>query len=87
LENKVEIDPVKVARVCNWPTPENQTNVQAFTGFINFYCHFIQDFSTISRPLFHLTHSNKAWNWDAKEQEAFKCLKMIVTAALVLVLP
>jgi len=22
-ENKVEIDPVKVARVCDWPIPEN----------------------------------------------------------------
>ena len=22
-ENKVEMDPVKVARVCKWPTPEN----------------------------------------------------------------
>jgi len=28
LENKVEIDPVKVARVCDWPTLENWTDVQ-----------------------------------------------------------
>jgi len=26
-ENKVEMDPVKVARVCDWPTPENRTDV------------------------------------------------------------
>jgi len=26
-ENKVAIDPVKVARVCEWPIPENQTDV------------------------------------------------------------
>jgi len=59
-ENKVEIDPVKVAGVCDWSTPENQTNVQAFIGFVNFYHCFIQDFSTIARPLFDLTHSDKA---------------------------
>jgi len=59
--------------------------VQAFIDFFNFYHHFIQDFSTIARPLFDLTHSNKAWNWDAKEWETFKCLKMAVTTAPVLV--
>jgi len=61
--------------------------MQAFIGFVNFYCHFIQDFLTIARPLFDLTHSNKAWNWDTKEQEAFKHLKTVVTTALVLVSP
>ena len=47
-ENKVAMDPVKVARVHEWSIPENQTNIQAFIGFINFYCCFIQDFSTIA---------------------------------------
>jgi len=37
LENKVEMDPVKVARVYEWPTSENQTDMQAFIGFVNFY--------------------------------------------------
>jgi len=27
LENKVEMDPMKVAGVRDWPTPENQTDV------------------------------------------------------------
>ena len=84
-ENKVAIDSVKVAGVCNWSTPENRTDVQAFIGFINFYHHFIWDFSTIARPLFDLTHSNWAWNWNAKEWKAFECLKMAMTTALVLV--
>ena len=87
MENKVTIDFVKVARVCKWPTPENRTDIQAFIGFVNFYRRFIQDFSTIARPLFNLTHFNKAWNWDTKEQEAFKCLKMVVTTAPVLISP
>ena len=37
-----------------WPNEvcdtENQTDVQAFIGFVNFYHHFIWDFSTIARP-------------------------------------
>jgi len=40
-ENKVAIDPVKVAGVHDWPTPENRTDVQAFIGFVNFYHRFI----------------------------------------------
>jgi len=51
-ENEVAMDLVKVAGVRDWPTPENRTDVQACIGFVNFYCRFIWDFSTIARPLF-----------------------------------
>jgi len=86
-ENKIAMDPVKVTGVCKWPVPENRTDVQAFIGFVNFYHCFIQDFSTIARPLFDLTHSNQAWNWGTKEQEAFKHLKMAVTTTPILASP
>jgi len=42
-ENKVSIDPVKVIRVCKWPTLKNKTDIQALE-FVNFYRRFIQDF-------------------------------------------
>jgi len=87
LENKVAMDPVKVARVREWPIPENWTDVQAFIGFINFYHRFIQDFSTIARPLFDLTRSDQAWNWGTKEQKAFEYLKMAVTTTPILTSP
>jgi len=86
-ENKVAMDPVKVARVHEWPTPESRTDAQAFVGFVNFYCRFIQDFSTIARPFFDLTRSDHAWNWGTKKQEAFECLKMAVTTAPILASP
>jgi len=47
-ENKVAMDSVKVARVREWPVPENRTDVQAFIDFVNFYRRFIQDFLTIA---------------------------------------
>jgi len=87
LENKVAMNSVKVAGVREWPIPENRTDVQAFIGFVNFYRRFIQDFSTITRPLFDLTRSDQAWNWGTKEREAFECLKMAVTTAPILVSP
>jgi len=59
-ENKVAMDPVKIAGVHEWSVPENRTDVQAFIGFANFYRRFIQDFSTIARPFFDLTRSDQA---------------------------
>jgi hypothetical protein len=35
--NKVEMDPVKIAGVVDWPTPSNKKEVQSFVGFVNFY--------------------------------------------------
>jgi hypothetical protein len=33
----VEMDPVKVAGVTDWPEPWNLKETQSFLGFINFY--------------------------------------------------
>jgi hypothetical protein len=35
--NKVEMDPVKIARVVDWLTPSNKKEVQFFVSFVNFY--------------------------------------------------
>jgi hypothetical protein len=35
--NKVEMDPVKIARVADWPMPSNKKEVQSFVSFVNFY--------------------------------------------------
>ena len=49
------MDPVKVAGVCDWPTPKNTREVHSFHGFCNFYCPFIKAFSQIALPLNTLT--------------------------------
>jgi len=85
--NHVEMDPVKVAGVAAWPTPENKKDVQQFVGFTNFYRRFIRDFSDIARPLFDLTAKGKLWVWTEKEAAAFQALKDAVTSDPVLILP
>jgi len=86
-ENEVSMDPVKVAGVREWPTPENKTDIQAFLGFVNFYQRFIRDFSAKARPLFDLMRSEQVWTWSGKEQTAFEDLKTAVTTAPVLMSP
>jgi len=67
-ENKVEMDFVKVARVYDWPTLENQTNVQAFIGFINFY-HWWGSKGLITK---------QRWKWDQRG----KISKLLYNCAL-----
>ena len=40
-ENKVSMDPIKAAGVQEWPILENQTDIEAFLGSVNFYWQFI----------------------------------------------
>jgi len=59
-EGHMEMDPVKVAGVRDWPTPRNVTEVQSFVGFVNFYRCFVQDFSHVAKPLHQLTKKAKS---------------------------
>ena len=88
-QGHVAMDPVKVAGVCNWPVPWNVTEVKSFLGFINFYHHFVDDFSHIAKPLNLLTKIGSQWSWESNgpEQAAFDELKCLITSTPILVLP
>lgn len=73
--NKVEMDPVKVKAIEEWPTPRNVKEIQQFRGFANFYRRFIEGFSKITRPLDRLTRKDVPWEWGTEEQKAFDTLK------------
>ena len=61
LEEQVEMDPVKIARVRDWPTLKNVTEVQSFVGFVNFYRRFIPEFSHVASPLHCLAKKAEPW--------------------------
>jgi len=85
--NCVEMDPVKIAGVTEWPVPTSKKEVQSFVGFTNFYRRFIFNFSHHVRPLFDLTKKDVRFTWGNCEQDAFDWLKELVTLAPVLALP
>ena len=60
-EGCIEMDPIKIAGVRDWPTPKNVTEVQSFVGFVNFYRRFIPDFSHVAGPLHRLTKKEELW--------------------------
>src|SRR6202522_4326685 len=86
-QNSVMMDPAKVARVSEWPTPTTKKEVQSFLGFVNFYRRFIEDFSHVARPLFNLTKNDSDFRWSSDKQSAFDTLKGNVTSAPILALP
>ena len=85
--NHVEMDPVKVAGVAEWPTPKSRKEVQSFLGFTNFYRRFILNFSDDARPLFDLSKKDVTFRWGISEEEAFTKLKKSITSAPTLTLP
>jgi Reverse transcriptase (RNA-dependent DNA polymerase) len=74
-QGKVEMDPVKVAGVMDWPVPKNRKEVQAFLGFAKFYRRFVKGFLHHARPLFKLMKKDSKWSWGECEQQAFDGLK------------
>jgi hypothetical protein len=85
--NKVEMDPVKIAGVADWPTPSNKKEVQSFVSFVNFYRRFIPGFSHHVCALFDLTMKDIRFIWGLPQEDSFMKLKELVTLAPVLVLP
>lgn len=53
---------------------ENKKGVQKFLGFINFYRHFVKNFSKIAGPLHELTGNNE-WKWTIEQEVTFETLK------------
>src|ERR1700761_2377603 len=84
---RIEMDPVKVEGVANWPIPPNMKEVQSFLGFTNFYRQFIQDFADVARPLHDLTKKDIPWEWNTEHQAAFDNLKKAITSSPVLIFP
>jgi hypothetical protein len=80
--NKVEMDPVKIAGVADWPTPSNKKEVQSFVGFVNFYRCFIPGFSHHTRALFDLTMKDVRFIWGLPQEDSFMKLKELVTSPL-----
>jgi hypothetical protein len=83
-EGRVQMDPVKVKGIRNWPTPTTVKEVRSFLGFGNFYKGFISHYSEMARPLYDLTKKNQQWHWEQEHDVAFNKLKDVFVSYPVL---
>ena len=86
-ESGIETDPVKVERVCEWPVPENVTEVKSFLGLASYYRRFIPNFAQVARPLHKFPEVNVDFAWTPECQSSFQKLKTLLSIAPVLAYP
>ena len=78
---------VKLKAIQDWLVPQLIRDTQKFLGFCNFYHCFVQDYSTITCPLFDLTKKTTPWNWTIDYTQSFKKLRQTMITSPVLILP
>ena len=67
----IKMDPKKVEAITAWPVPTKVKEVQSFLGLANFYRHFVDNFSKVTKPLHELMRKDTEWKWTDKCQDAF----------------
>ena len=85
--NSIQMDPVKLAGISEWPAPTTVKQVRSFLGFCNFYRRFIGNFAEISKPLVNLTRKTQPWEWTESQALAFQELKSKFATGPILQMP
>lgn len=83
----IKPDQDKTRAVSQWPQPTCRRELSAFLGLCGYYRRFVQNFSTIARPLHDLMSVKSDWNWSEKCEIAFNQLKDRLTSAPILGYP
>jgi hypothetical protein len=65
----------KVIAILEMPNPTNVHILRSFIRLCNYYRIYVQDFNTITHPLYALLKKDVAWTWNEKAQEVFDTLK------------
>ena len=86
-ESGIATDPGKIERVCEWPVPENVTEIKSFLGLAGYYRRFAPDFAQMARPLHKLTEANVEFVWTPECRSSFQTLKTLLSTAPVLAYP
>jgi len=83
----IKIEEEKVKGVMEWLILKCIKDVQKFLGLANYYCQFIEGFTSIARPLHDMVKKDKKWDWTERQEKAFRELKEQFTKEPVLAAP
>lgn len=73
--NGVNLKEVKAQALKNAKKPTNASELHSFLGLAVWCSKFIENFSSISAPLWDLIKKGKRWQWEAEHETAFVMLK------------
>ncbi len=83
-EQDLRMNSIKVKVIVNWTTSINLKEVQSFVRFVNFYRHFIKNFSKLVKSFTQLTRKNTSFVWNEVCVQAFDDLKKQISSISVL---
>jgi len=66
----IKMKEVKMKGVLDWPTPKCVKDVQKFLELANYYCQFIEGFTSIARPLHDMVKKDQKWDWTERQEGA-----------------
>lgn len=69
----------KIRAVMQFPEPTNVQQVQSFLGLSGYFRKFVQNYSTIARPLSNLLRTTARFCFGATERDAFNRLKIVLS--------
>ena len=67
--------PGKIKAVKEAKLPENVSELRSFLGLVNYYHRFINNCSSVARPLNELLNKDTKLNWNCKREKSFKTSK------------
>lgn len=80
-------NPEKIKAIATYPAPKNEKQIKQFLGLVGYYRRFIQNFSSIAKPLTSLLKKDTPFTWTQQTQEAFESFKTILTTQPILQYP
>ena len=83
----IKMEEEKVKGILDWLTLKCVKDVQKFLRLANYYCQFIEGFTSIARPLHDMVKKDQKWNWTERQENAFRELKEQFIKELVLATP
>ncbi len=75
---------IKVKAIVNWATSINLKEIQDFIDFVNFYRHFIKNFSKLVKSFTQLTRKDTSFVWNEICVKVFDNLKKQISSISVL---
>src|SRR5258707_2442792 len=74
----VHADSDKLAKLRDWHTPKDHTEVLCFLGLIKYLAHFLPNISAYTGPLQTICTNNLSFRWLLLHQKCFEQIKVIM---------
>ena len=71
LGEGIAVDPTKVQSVTDWLAPTSVGEIRNFLGLVGYYRRFIENFSTIAKPMTELLKKDTKFKWTDECEASF----------------